>query len=163
MENIKISQMEIRKSAFIKAATLVTCMNKYSYYIDEKDRKELDVFAQISEGLPLPSGRWGNAIALALEINNYNAAEYLIDNSDRLGLDTDTVVSELGYKNPWGLKDEYLFSQLTYEDEIMPIREGQTKENYQEYVDYFNRNKLANERLEKKFSITSEDKRILGK
>ena len=79
--------MKIRKSAFIKAATLVTYMNKYSYYMDEKDRKNLDVFARISEGLPLPSGRWGNAIALALEINNYVAAEYLIDNADRLELE----------------------------------------------------------------------------
>ena len=163
MENIQITQLKIRRSAFIKAATLVTYMNKYSYYMDEKDRKNLDVFTQISEGLPLPSGRWGNAIALALEVNNYVAAEYFIENADRLELDTNTVVSELGGKNAWSLKDEYLYSQLTYEEEIMPIREGQTKENYQEYVDSITRNKLANERLEEKLSITSEDKKILGR
>ena len=163
MKIIQITQLKNRRSAFIKAATLVTYMNKYSYYMDEKDRKNLDVFARISEGLPLPSGRWGNAIALALEINNYVAAEYLIDNADRLELDTNTVVSEFGGKNAWSLKDEYLYSQLTYEEEIMPIREGQTKENYQEYVDSITRNKLANERLEEKLSITSEDKKIFGR
>ena len=162
MESIQIAQLKIRRSAFINAANLVTYMNKYRYYMDEKDRKTIDFFTLISEGLPLPSGRWGNAIALALEVNNYVAAEYLIENAHRLELDTNTVVSELGGKNPWSLKDEYLYSQLTYEEEIMPIREGQTKENYQEYVDSITRNKLANERLEEKLSITSEDKKILG-
>lgn len=163
MGSMQIAQLKIRRSAFIKAANLVTYMNNYRYNMDEKDRKTLDVFTQISDGLPLPSGRWGNAIALALEVNNYVAAEYLIDNSDRLELDTNTVVSELGGKNAWSLKDEYLFSQLTYEEVIMPISEGQTKDNYQEYVDSIIRNKFANERLEEKLSITSEDKKILGK
>ena len=159
MENFSITQLKQRQSAFINAANLVTYMKKYSYYMDEENKKYLDFFTMFSEGLPLPSGRWGNAIALALEINNYVVAEYLIENADRLELDTNTVVSEFGGKNAWSLKDEYLYSQLTYEEEIMPIREGQTKENYQEYVDSITRNKLANERLEEKLSITSEDKK----
>ena len=107
----------------------------------------------------MPSGRWGNPIALALEVNNYVAAEYLIENSDRFELDTDNVVSELGGKNPWSLKDEFLYSQLTYDEEILPILDGQTKENYQKYVDSIIRNKLANERLKEKLLIPSEDKR----
>ena len=163
MRNMKIALLKIRKSAFIIAANLVAYMDKYSYYMDEKDREALELFTQISGRLPLPSGRWGNAIALALEVNNYVAAEYLIENSDRFDLDTNTVVSELDGKNPWSLKDEYLYSQLTYEEELMPIVEGQTEEKYQEYVDSITRNKLANERLEEKLSITSEDKKILGK
>ena len=163
MNNIKIAQLKIRKSAYINAANLVTYMNNYSYNMDDENRSTLDVLAQISDGLPLPSGRWGNSIALALEINNYVAAEYLIDNSDRLELDTSTVVSELGGKNAWSLKDEYLFSQLTYEEVIMPIIEGQTKDDYQKYVDSIIRNKLANKRLEEKLSIKNEDKKILGR
>lgn len=163
MENMRITQLKIMRSAFITAANLVNYMNNYKYYMDEKDRKTLDVFTQISDGLPLPSGRWGNAIALALEVNNYIAAEYLIDNSDRLGLDTNTVVSELGGKNPWNLKDEYLFSQLTYEEDILPIRNGQTEENYKAYVNSITRNKLANKRLEEKLSIASKDKKILSR
>ena len=86
-----------------------------------------------------------------------------MDNSDRFNLDTDTVVSDLGGENPWRLSEEYLFSQLTYDEEIMPISEGQTEDNYQEYVDSIIRNKLANERLEKKLSITSKDKKLLSK
>ncbi len=163
MGKIQIVQLKMGRSAFIKAASLVEYMRKYSYYMDEKNRESLDYYAELSEGLPLPSGRWGNAIALALEINNYVVAEYLIENSDRLKLYTNTVVSELGGKNPWSLKDEYLYSQLTYDEEIMPIIDGISKETYQGYVDYMTRNKLANKRLEEKISITSEDKKILGK
>lgn len=162
MDNFKIAQLKAGKYAFMKASALVTCMTKYSDYLDEKDRNNLDFFAQISEGLPLPSGRWGNAIALALEINNYVAAEYLIENSDRLGLDINTIVSEFGGKNPWSLKDEYLYSQLTNEVEIMPISDGQTKENYQEYVDSIIRNQLSNKRLGETLSITSEEIAELG-
>lgn len=163
MERFQIAQLKIRRSAFINAANLVTYMNKYRYYMDEKDRETLDIFTHISEGLPLPSGRWGNAIALSLEVNNYVAAEYLIENADRLELDADTVVSELGYNNAWSLKDEYLYSQLTYEEIIMPKREEQTDDDYQKYVDSIVRNKLANERLEKRLSITSEDKKVFNK
>ena len=159
MENIQ----KVKKSAFIIAANLVTYMNKYRYFMDEKDRKTIDTFAEISEGLPLPSGRWRNAIALALEINNYVAAEYLINNSDRLGLNTNTVVSEFGGNNPWSLKDEYLYSQLTYEEEILSRRKDQTDKDYQEYVEYISRNKFANNRLENMLLITSEDKKTLNK
>ena len=163
MENMRITQLKIMRSAFITAANLVNYMNNYKYYMDEKDRKTLDVFTQISDGLPLPSGRWGNAIALALEVNNYVAAEYLIENSDRLRLDTDDIVNELGSKDFWSLEEEYLYSQLTYEEEIMPIRNGEKEEDYRKYVDSIIRNKLANERLEEKLSITNEDKKILNK
>lgn len=163
MGSMQISQLKIRKSAFINATNLVTYMNNYMYNVDEKDIETLDFFAEFSEGVPLPSGRWGNAIALALEINNYVAAEYLIENADRLKLDTDTVVSELGGKSAWSLKDEYLYSQLTYEGTIIPKREGQADDDYQKFVNSIVRNKLANERLEKRLSITSEDKKILNK
>ena len=162
MDNIQIAELLIRRSAFITAANLVTCMNEYRYHMDENNRKSLDTLTLFSKGLPLPSGRWGNAIALALEINNYVAAEYLIENADRLWLDTNTVVSKLGGKNPWSLKDQYLYSQLTYDEVIMPKGKEQTDYEFQEYVDSIIRNKLANERLEAKFSITSEDKKLLG-
>ena len=162
MNNIQVSQLEIKKRAFIKAANLVTYMDKYRYYMDKNNRDIIDTFILISEGLPLPSGRWGNAIALALEVNNYVAAEYLIDNANRLKLDTNTVVSELGGKNPWSLKDEYLYSQLTYDDELLEKAKGQSEDNYKEYVNYITRNKEANERLEKKLSITEDDKKVLS-
>lgn len=163
MRNMRIGQLKIRKTSFLRASSLITYMNKYSYYMEEKDREILDIFTEISDGLPLPSGRWGNAIALALEINNYIAAEYLIENADRLKLEKDFVVSELGGKNSWSLRDEYLFSQLIYEEEIMSKIEQDNEDGYKMYLEFALRNKAANERLEKRLSMTIEDKKVLNK
>ena len=163
MGNLQIAQLKINRSAFINAAYLVTYMDKYSYYFTDEDKMAFDTYVYFSGGLPLPSGRWGNAIALALEVNNYVAAEYLIDNADRFELDTNTVASEIGDNCSLSLKDEYLYSQLTYKEEKIPIREGQSEEDYQIYVENFIKNKNANERLEKKLSITNEDKKIINK
>lgn len=162
MTNMNIAQLKIRQRAFINATNLVTYMNKYSYDMSEKNRKTLDFFTEYSEGLPLPSGRWGNVIALALEVNNYAAAEYLIENAERLKLRTDFVVSELGFKNPWSLKDEYLYSLLTYDDKIELKPDFYSDEEYKLYVENIIRNKEAKDRLEKKLSITSEDKKVLS-
>lgn len=162
MKSMQIAQLKIRRNAFLNATNLVTYMNKYSYDMDEKHRKALDLFTEFSEGLPLPSGRWGNAIALALEINNYVAAEYLIENADRLKLKTDFVVSELGFENPWSLKEEYLFSLLTYDEEIASKMDQDSDEEYKKYVENILRNKNAKERLEKILSIASKDKKVLS-
>lgn len=162
MKSMQIAQLKIRRRAFLNATNLVTYMNKYSYDMDEKYRKALDLFIEFSEGLPLPSGRWGNAIALALEINNYVAAEYLIENADRLKLKTDFVVSELGFLNPWSLKEEYLFSLLTYDEEILSKMDQDSDEEYKKYVETIVRNKNAKERLEKRLSIASKDKKVLS-
>ena len=140
MDKIHLAQLKIRKSAFIDSAELVSHMNTYAYSMNENDRKLVDFLAEHSEGLPLPSGRWGNAIALALEVNNYIAAEYLIENAERLKLDTNTVVSELGGVNPWSLKDEYLYSQLTFEDYAGAIRHEKDRV-YQQYVEFSDNNK----------------------
>lgn len=80
----------------------------------------------------------------------------MIENADRLNLDTDFVVSEPGGKNVWSLKEEYLYSQLTYEgidDDNLDLCDD---EYYQ-----LERQELANERLKRIFSITEEDKEIL--
>ena len=160
MEIMQIEQLKIRKLAFVKAANLVTYMNKYSYSMSENDREALDLFIKISEGLALPSGRYGNAIALALEINDYVVAEYLIENANRLRLDTNFVASELGFKNPWTLKEEYLFSQLTYDEDAMLKRCQKKTKMYNRFV---LRNIWANKRLEKELSVTIEDKKVLNK
>ena len=155
MENMRIAQLKLRKHAFTMAAELVNVMDEYGYKMNDISGLRLESLAGISGGMPLPSGRWGNAIALALEINNYVAAEFLIENAEELNLDTNSVASELGGKNVWSLKEEYLYSQLTYEgidDGLMLC-----KEDYQE----MEKQKLANERLEKKLSITEEDKKVL--
>lgn len=161
MNNYEITQLKIKRKSFIYASILVDAMNKYRFYMRDEDKNTIDVYATYSYGLPLPSGRWGNAIALALEVNNYYAAEYLIDNAERLELDTTTVVSELGFKNPWSLKEEFLYSTLTYENNIRPKTDYETKESYDNYVRSLLRNNISYLGIEKRLNITEEDKKVL--
>ena len=112
---MQLIQLKLSKKSYMDACRLVSVMEKYSYSLLESDEEQLRLYASISQGMPLPSGRWGNAIALALETNNYISANYLVEHSKELNLETDKVVSEFGGKNSWGLKDEFLFSLLTHE------------------------------------------------
>ena len=137
--NYKVLELEKRKNAYIKASSLVEFMRNYSNSLNEDERKKLEILAEVSNGLPLPSGRWGNAIALALELNDYTSALLLIQKSEELGLSTDKVVSEYGWKNTWNLKEEYLFSQLTISGEPIPKVFFKDYE-YERYRFFYNKN-----------------------
>ena len=162
------TQLKIRKDAFIQVANIISAMQSYHFYkavsTDQTRIKDaavtLDLAVSIKTGIPLPSGRWGTPIALALEINDYISAEYLIDNAERLSLTTKTVSSNLGGANAWDLKNEYLFSQLTNEQEPLPKDVIQPEYYYRQYLKMFNMHALANKRLESKLAITEEDKNI---
>lgn len=162
---MQIIQLELSKRAYMKAVNLVKAMERYSTSISDKDKDLLGSLASLSEGMPLPSGRWGNAIALALEINDYVSAEYLIKNAEEFNLEINRVVSELGGKNPWGLKDEFLFSLLTYNslnaDLINEMKKIYSEEEIQESIEYDNRQLEAIQKLEKQLEITSEEKQMI--
>ncbi len=150
MENIRIVPLIIRNNV-INSCQLIRYMEYCKYFTNEIET--LIKLTPKSKTLLLPSGRYGNIIALALEANNYIVAKYLIENSNRLGLNTNIVASEKDKKTEWSLKDEYLYSQDTYKEEITLIREGQLATCYPEYIDIIIRNILANESLKEKFSI----------
>lgn len=163
MDNITIRRLKTQKNAYIGAAEMYMIMQGYKFHSDDDNKRfSLEHYASFLQGLPLPSGRWGNVIALALEFNNYTSAEYLIDNAERLGLVTKTVVSEFGGHNAWSLKDEYLYSLLTFEEEITPKEDlPVTEEEYQEYVAVELRNKEACERLKEKLEVNQEDMNVI--
>lgn len=161
MNRIVIAQLENSRLAFSNAAKLIHYMEKYSFSLSVNANKHLDYYAKTSAGLPLPSGKWGNAIALALEFNNYEVAEYLIENAERFNLDTKSVASDFGGKNRCSLKDMYLFSRLSYDDKLLPNIVGLSKKDYKKYVEFFSRNREANKRLEDKLVVSEEDKSTL--
>ena len=161
MKKFQNEQLKLREKAFIYSAYLTYYMDQYSSYMKEENQDALDYFAKFSTELPLPSGRWGNAIALALELHHYDVAEYLIEHADEFCLLTDSIVDELGVEKPWSLKDEYLYSQITYDPFIISKKDYETEEEYSRYLDSIERNKEANQRLAKKFSISRGDQKKL--
>lgn len=162
---MQLCQLKLGKKAYMNACHLVSSMEKYSYSLLKNDENQLSAYAYISQGVPLPSGRWGNAIALALETNDYISANYLIEHAEELNLRTDSVVSEFGGKNPWGLKDEFLFSLLTHEslgdDLANEMKDILSAAELEKIIEYNNRQSVAIESLEKKLAITSEEKQLI--
>ncbi len=167
--SIELNQLKIKKSAYISAFHLLQSMESYSTNLTKETEKRLNSFAYLSsgKGIPLPSGRWGNAIALALEINDYVSAKYLIENAEELRLETNTVVSELGGINPWGMKDEYLYSLLTFEqltDEMIEdYRKTLPSERVDRLVANLSKQTKAASEVEKLLAITAEDKKVFSK
>lgn len=81
----------------------------------EKDdmNKAIISTVQMLDGgmMPLPSGRWGNALAVALEMMLYEPALLIIENADDLGIDLDAVSWEYDGENIWGAEETFEFSK----------------------------------------------------
>lgn len=66
--------------------------------------------------MPLPSGRYGNSLAVALEMQEYKGALYMIQNADELGINLESVSSVYG-ENVWSAQQTFEFSQVGFEME----------------------------------------------
>ena len=153
---MELSELKQRRFGFVRAAHLVTLMEDYLYMPNDKSLKSLELGARNSMDVLLPFGGWGNAIALALETNNYVVAEYLINNANRLELKTEYISHEgTEYRT---LRDEYINSQLTfYETEPTETTVG-VDPKLKQYFDAVRSNIRANEKLSVSLGITPKEK-----
>lgn len=158
--NMNIVQLRLKQRAFNMASALTQAMKAYEITNSEDNLKQVTVLAQFANGMPLPSGRWGNAIALALETGNYLSAEQLIEQSNNLNLETSRVVSELGGNNPWPLEDEFLFSLLIFDEQEQKKHLFElNKENMpdsQSEKDRISKTLSAIERIKQKLNVKEE-------
>jgi len=60
--------LEQRRVAYSRFADLCGILNDFSYHNDSKITEELKAMVQLNSqiGMPLPSGRWGNCVALEM-------------------------------------------------------------------------------------------------
>lgn len=88
------------------------------YYKNQTYREKVALEAGIcmsnDSKLLLPSGRYGSPLALALEFNNYIAALYMIDNSEKLNLSLEDVSSDYYNQDIWNLEIAYQNSFLLF-------------------------------------------------
>ena len=66
--------------------------------------------------LLLPSGRIGNALALAFEMNYYGVAEYIMDHAVEFGMLPSVVIKCDEPEGRWPTPDEFLYSLLTFDE-----------------------------------------------
>ena len=123
MNTIDTAQMQMRKKAYRAYAELTEAFSEYDYDVDRKIAAEKITYclALHDGGYPLPSGRWGTPLAVALENHQFSSAKYLLNNKEELNIDVNSVSSNLGGEDPIGLADELAFA-LSYYDLESEIR-----------------------------------------
>lgn len=95
---------------------LYKVLNDFSNNENVEKTEQLSIITKASKsGMPLPSGRWGNALAVALEMKFYQGALFMIENAEELEIDLDAVSSEYGGKNIWNAQQTFELSQLGFE------------------------------------------------
>lgn len=110
--SIGTAYLEISRDAYRNFSVLCHELNDYAYDGDEEKLNTL--LKVINVGMPLPSGRYGNSLAVALEMQLYVGALFIIKHADELGIDLKSISSERGGKDPWNAFQVFELSQLGF-------------------------------------------------
>ena len=157
MTEFKIA-MEQSRTAFNNFSMLCTALKDYSYdKSDEQAQKLKNIIKLIRVGMPLPSGRYGNALAVALEMQLYQGALLIIENAEELEIDLNHISSELGGKNAWGVKDTFLLSQVGFDKKKIEANDNFYKD-FPWFIESNNANIDAASKIEKLIQEKMESK-----
>ena len=105
---------------FVAAANLVNIYNLFEdddNYADDLEDAVMTT-SHLGLSLPLPSGRVGNHVALALELGDFYTASYIMSNYDRLGLKTSAYASTLNDECEWTLRDHFKSALYVFADDL---------------------------------------------
>ena len=108
-----------KKNEYIKLAKLIRyleCFNKGIVLKDEYEDYIKNLTYLNMDNIKLPSGRIGNMLALALELNFYYTATFLIEHASEIGISTDIIAKK--YKKVFNIKKELDYSKSTMHDEL---------------------------------------------
>ena len=95
MEKISI---EKRKELFEDLAHVVIALENYEKEQTEKNKLKLDLYLLTKDTMLLPSGKWGNLLALALEMHKFKSANYILENREKFQISLDYIAFELDKK-----------------------------------------------------------------
>ena len=145
MENTVLLCYENSIKSYSNFAFLVNALKKYQTAKTDKNKALLELTIKCSDrGLPLPSGRWGNQLAVALDMRLYDGAKYMIENVEKFGIDLSRVSSSLGGSDPWSADEVYQLSVLKFD--FNPIlQDDEDYINLPEARASINQNKIAAE------------------
>jgi len=113
---MNILAMEKSREAYSHFSVLWCALNDFSLNENDKAAEQLKtIIKSINGGMPLPSGRYGNSLAVALEMQLYQGALFIIKNADDLGINLEAISSEYGGGNVWNAQQTFEVSQLGFE------------------------------------------------
>lgn len=139
MDSYTVIQLEKNRTAYSHFGNLYNALNDFSYNQDTETTNQLSAIIQGSQvGMPLPSGRYGNALAVALEMQFYQGALFMIKNAEKLGINLSSVSSEYGGRNIWDLQTAFEFSKTGFKMTKIPLDDPFYKD-YPTFINNHNR------------------------
>ena len=108
-------ELKLRRDAFIFASSFCEIMDKYDNKELTDDEFLFNIRAFVPLPMPLPSKRFGNILALALELQKYDIAELIFDNAEDLGLDLDSIIIPMDEASEWSLGEVVAYSELGFD------------------------------------------------
>ena len=139
-KEIKNPDLEKNRALFHNFLTLHQTLTKYAIHPNEQDTKALkDIVTSIPGSLPLPSGRVGNTLAFALEVQEYTAALFIINHAQELHIDLTSISSTKDGKNIFNAKETFNLSQLGFKTTKIS-KKDQSYQNYPWLIQYINNN-----------------------
>ena len=135
---IKI-QMEQMRTMYSRFAVWNNTLTEYEYSGDVEKLKAM-LKVQVNNVFPLPSGRFGNVLAVALEMQHYKGALFIIQNAKDLGIDLHSVSSEYGGREVWNAKQTFEFSKEYFDFEKIDVEKDEFYKRYPEYAKVQNAN-----------------------
>ena len=109
-------KMNIRKGEYMRYAHLTHFFDEYDYNINRNISSIEGILKFPGYTYPLPTGREGTVLAIALENHQFISAKFLLDNKDELGIRLDQLSHEVGEKK-WTNFPEELLLTLSYYNE----------------------------------------------
>ena len=133
MEKKNFFDMKVRQSAFLRYASITAAFNDYEYNPDSDMAKKLVLaWCTVKTGFVLPSGRWGTALAVALENHQFNVALYIVEHKDELNIDLQMISSSFGYSDVAGFNDVLQFVLSYYETKERELAVSHLTEQFPE-------------------------------
>ena len=122
--------IEQKRAAYNNFAILNIALKKYAIQENKYTTEKLKALAILNfKGMPLPSGRYGNVLAVALEMQQYKGALFLMKNAKELEINLNVVSSKYGGENIWNVKQVFEASLEGFDT----IRITENDECYKEY------------------------------
>lgn len=114
--NEAVTNMQQNRNAFAYFSMLCNAIKNFSSNKNEKTIEELKGILTCINGnnMPLPSGRYGNSLAVALEMQYYQGALFIIQHAEELGIDLSAVSFDSNGKDVWDAQQVFELSQLGF-------------------------------------------------
>ena len=115
-KKIKNVDLEKNRAMFHNFSILYQALKEYTIYTNEQNTSELkNILTTIKGELPLPSGRVGNALAVALEMQEYEAAVFMVNYARELQIDLQNVSNRWFGGDIWNANEVFELSQIGFE------------------------------------------------